>query len=315
MKCAWIEAQRKLHPLPVMCGTLAVTGSGYRAWQRGGSPRFKRLSDTQLLALIEATPKELKGAYGSPRMLRARVFTVSKLCVECLARERHPWTASVDGIGAFTRRRPPFSTAASRDEPARSQRYPERTRSDVVDGLDLRVDRRELALPGDGAGTLQPRGRRLVDQPRTTTDIALDALTMAWLRRRPAPGLIHHFDRGSAHASHAVQGKLADYGMICSVSRKANCWDNAPTESFFNILKNERVHGARYATRAQAVLDLFDCIEVFYNRSRRHSALGYRSPVQFLRDWIARSHFINGAVLLEKPMLAFLHGKTRRTDR
>lgn len=74
------------------------------------------------------------------------------------------------------------------------------------------------------------------------------------------------------------------------MSRKGNCRDNAPTESFFGSLKNERVHGTRYATRAQAVADLFDYIEVFYNRSRRHSALGYQPPVQFLRDWITTQH-------------------------
>lgn len=74
------------------------------------------------------------------------------------------------------------------------------------------------------------------------------------------------------------------------LSRKGNCWDNAPTESFFNSLKNERVHGTRYATRDDAIADLFDYIEVFYNRSRRHSTLGYHSPVQFLQDWITNQH-------------------------
>ena len=113
---------------------------------------------------------------------------------------------------------------------------------------------------------------------------------MAWFRRKPAPGLIHHSDRGSQYASHAFQEKLADYGMRCSMSRKANCWDNAPTESFFNSLKNERVHGTCYNTRNEAIADLFDYIEVFYNRSRRHSTLGYRSPVQFLQDWVTNQH-------------------------
>jgi putative transposase len=121
-----------------------------------------------------------------------------------------------------------------------------------------------------------------------TADIVMDALT--WFRRKPAPGLIHHSDRGSQYASEAFQGKLIEYGMTCSMSRKGNCWDNAPTESFFNSLKNERVHGTRYATRAEAVADLFDYIEVFYNRSRRHSALGYTSPTQFLQDWITTQH-------------------------
>ena len=123
-------------------------------------------------------------------------------------------------------------------------------------------------------------------KPRMTADIVVEALTMAWFRRKPAPGLLHHSDRGSQYASHVFQAKLAEYGMICSMSRKGNCWDNAPTESFFNSLKNERVHGTRYATRAEATADLFEYIEVFYNRSRRHSALKSKSPVQFLVDWI-----------------------------
>jgi putative transposase len=78
--------------------------------------------------------------------------------------------------------------------------------------------------------------------------------------------------------------------MVCSMSRKGNCWDNAPTESFFNSLKNERVHGTRYATREEAIADLFEYIEVFYNRSRRHSTLQSKSPVRFLKDWISTQH-------------------------
>ena len=127
-------------------------------------------------------------------------------------------------------------------------------------------------------------------KPRMTADIVTDALTMAWFRRKPAAGLIHHSDRGSQYASHEFQTKLVAYGMVCSMSRKGNCWDNAPAESFFNSLKNERVHGMRYNTREEAITDIFDYIEVFYNRSRRHSTLCYRSPVQFLQDWITNQH-------------------------
>jgi transposase InsO family protein len=85
-----------------------------------------------------------------------------------------------------------------------------------------------------------------------------------------------------------MTAKLAEYGMVASMSRKANCWDNAPTESFFNSLKNERVHGTSYPTRAVAQADLFEYIEVFYNRSRRHSTLGYKTPILFLEDWISK---------------------------
>ena len=127
-------------------------------------------------------------------------------------------------------------------------------------------------------------------KPRMTADIVIDALMMAWFRRKPAAGLIHHSDRGSQYAAETFQGALTRYGMVCSMSRKGNCWDNAPAESFFNSLKNERVHGTRYATREEAIADLFDYIEVFYNRSRRHSTLGYRSPTQFLQDWLTNQH-------------------------
>ncbi len=126
--------------------------------------------------------------------------------------------------------------------------------------------------------------------PRMTADIVTDALTMAWFRRKPAPGVLHHSDRGSQYASRMFQNKLAGYVMICSMSRKGNCWANAPTESFFNSLKNERVHGTRYATRSSAMADLFDYIEPFYNRKRRHSTLGSKSPIHFLQDWVSTQH-------------------------
>ncbi|TCG02018.1 transposase, partial [Paraburkholderia steynii] len=119
-----------------------------------------------------------------------------------------------------------------------------------------------------------------------TADLVVDALVMAWFRRKPAAGAIHHSDRGSQYCSHAFQEKLREYGMRCSMSRKGNCWDNAPTESYFNSMKNERVYATRYATRAEAKADLFEYIEVFYNRKRRHSTLGNVSPAQFMNDWI-----------------------------
>jgi putative transposase len=119
-----------------------------------------------------------------------------------------------------------------------------------------------------------------------TTDIVTNALTMAWFRRRPAAGLMHHSDRGSQYASHAFQNKLKQYGMVCSMSRKGNCWDNAPTESWFNSFKNERYHGVRYATHADMRAESFEYIEVFYNRKRQHSTLGYRSPSQFMENWL-----------------------------
>ncbi len=121
---------------------------------------------------------------------------------------------------------------------------------------------------------------------RMTRDLVISALRMAWFRLKPQTGLVHHSDRGSQYASHDYQAVLKEYGMTPSMSRKGNCWDNAPMESFFNSLKNERTHHQRYDTREQARRDTFEYIEVFYNRSRRHSALGYQSPAAFHAAWL-----------------------------
>ena len=117
--------------------------------------------------------------------------------------------------------------------------------------------------------------------PSLHAKVAIDALCMAIEQRRPAAGLIHHSDRGSQYASASFQQMLKNRNITCSMSRRGNCWDNAMMESFFATLKKERIHQEQYATRAQARASVFDYIECFYNRVRRHSALGYLSPEQF----------------------------------
>ena len=112
-----------------------------------------------------------------------------------------------------------------------------------------------------------------------TTDIVADALTMAWFRLRPEPGVIHHLDRGNQYASHAFQDKLKEFGMTCSMGRKGNCWDNAPRESFVHTLKVKRVHPCHYKTRDEAKRDVFHSIEGYDNRTHIHSAPGYLTPL------------------------------------
>lgn len=290
MKYAWIDRQRKIYPLPAMADALAVSISGYRAWKRGGCPTRTRLTDVQLLALIQTIHNELKGAYGSPRMLRevrARGFPAGKERVERIMRE--------NGIRARHKRRYKATTDSKHALPVASNvldrnftpSAPNQTWTADLTYIWTTEGWLYLAI------VLDLFNREIVGwsiKPRMTADIVIDALTMAWFRRKPGPGLIHHSDRGSQYASHAFQDKLTEYGMICSMSRKGNCWDNATSESFFNSLKNERVHGTRYETRDEAITDLFAYIEVFYNRSRRHSTLGYKSPAQFLHDWITNQH-------------------------
>lgn len=280
-----MDAHRDEFELDEMSALLEVSLSGYRAWASGGRRERKRLTDAQLLALIRAIHAQFKGAYGSPRIveeLRARGMAASKARVERLMRE--------NGIRARHKRRFRATTDSRHTLPVadnlldRNFNPPAPNRVWTSDLTYLWTEEGWLYL----AVVLDLFNREVIGwsiKPRMTADLVTDALRMAWFRRRPAAGVMHHSDRGSQYASHAFQQQLAEYGMTCSMSRKGNCWDNAPTESFFNSLKNERVHGTRYATRDKAKTDVFDYIEPFYNRRRRHSTLGYKSPTQFMNEW------------------------------
>jgi len=123
---------------------------------------------------------------------------------------------------------------------------------------------------------------------RNDRHLAIAALAMAYFRRRPARGLVQQSDRGSPYCSYDYQKLLTHYGMVCSMSRKGDCYDNAPMESWFKSLKVERVNGRRYATREQARSDIFSYVETFYNPCRLHSSLGYVSPREFERRFAAR---------------------------
>ena len=118
---------------------------------------------------------------------------------------------------------------------------------------------------------------------RIDSRLVVDALEMALAGRLPGAGLVAHSDRGSQYASEHYQRLLDLQGITCSMSRRGNCWDNAPMESFFAGLKKELVHGENYATREEAKASIFEYIEVFYNRVRRHSSLGYKSPIEYER--------------------------------
>ena len=286
MKYAWIDAQRRDFPLPDMCGVLSVSISGYRAWRRGGTANTARLSDAQVVALMKAIHAEVKGAYGSRRMhreLQGRGHRVGLARVERLMREH--------GIRARHKRRFKATTDSKHSMPVADNLLARNFTPEAPN----RVWTSDITYIATGEGwmylavVLDLFNREVVGwsiKPRMTADIITDALSMAWFRRKPEAGVIFHSDRGSQYASHAVRDKLSAYRMTASMSRKGNCWDNAPSESFFNSLKNERVHGARYDTRADAEADLFEYIAIFYNRRRRHSTLGYCSPTQFLLNWL-----------------------------
>jgi transposase InsO family protein len=285
-----MDSHSQVYALTEMCAALEVSLSGYRAWKRGGTLNRKRLTDSQMVAVIRAVHAELKGAYGSPRMvreLRNRGFTASKERVERLMRE--------NGIRARHKRRYKVTTDSRHGLPVAEnlldRQFTPAAPNQVwtSDITYLWTDEGWLYL----AIVLDLFNREVIGwslKPRMTADIVTDALTMAWFRRRPAPGVLHHSDRGSQYASQTFQDKLKKYGMVCSMSRKGNCWDNAPTESWFNSFKNERIHGIRYATHAEMKAASFEYIEVFYNRKRQHSALNYQSPVQHFHRWTSAQH-------------------------
>jgi len=285
VRYAFIDQNRGSYPLQALCVALQVSDSGFAAWQCAEGPK-KWLSDRQLLARIGEIHEETKAAYGSPRIyleLKGRGIPVSKGRVERLMRE--------NGLRGRHKRRFKATTDSKHSLPVAPNRLDqnfETERPDQVWTADI-----TFVATGEGwlylAIVLDLYTRRIVGwamRERMTKDLVIDALRMAWFRRRPQPGLIHHSDRGSQYCSHDFQKQLADYGMLASMSRKGNCWDNAPSESFFNSLKNERVHGSRYGTRDAARADVFEYVEVFYNRIRRHSSLGGQSPASFYDAWL-----------------------------
>jgi putative transposase len=287
VKYAWIETQRGRYPLAALCDALSVSTSGLGTWKRGGQART-RLPDAALLTLIRAIHAESKGAYGWPRVwkeLQARGIPAGK--------ERVRVMMQAHGIRGRHKRRYKATTDSKHDLPVapnRLDRQFETTAPDQVWTTDITyIPTQEgwLYL----AVVMDLYSRMIVGwamDARMTRTLVISALRMAWFKRKPKPGLLHHSDRGSQYCSHDYQALLVEYKMVASMSRKGNCWDNAPMESFFNSLKNERVFHQHYVTREQAKQDLFDYIEVFYNRRRRHSALSYQSPTAHHAAWLAQ---------------------------
>lgn len=287
MKYAWIDGARDTYPLAALCRVLSVSTSGFADWKSCDGPT-QWLSDDQLLALIRSIHAEVKGSYGSPRMLeelKARGFPASKGRVRRLMQAH--------GIRARHKRRYKATTNSKHKLPVAENTLAREFKTESPDQV-WTVDITYIPT-GEGwlylAVVMDLYSRMIVGwamDERMTRELAMDALRMARFRRKPAPGLLHHSDRGSQYCSGDYQALLAGYGMRCSMSRKGNCWDNAPMESFFNSLKNERVFHERYSTRDAARLDLFEYIEGFYNRRRRHSSIGYRTPIQQYEAWFEK---------------------------
>jgi putative transposase len=265
-----------------MCEVLKVSRSGYYSWlNRPESER--REANRRLLSEIRMVHDRSRRTYGSPRVtveLKASGIVCSVNRVARLMREA--------GLCVKTKRKYHATTDSRHDYPVAPNLL---ARQFTIDRPDaVWVSDITYIWTSEGwlylAGVVDLYSRMVVGwsmSRRITQQLTLDALNQALGRRHPKPGLLHHSDRGSQYAAGDYQKLLKDHRMTVSMSRKADPWDNAPMESFFGTLKTELIYQERFSTREDAKVKIFEYIEMFYNRERRHSSLGYNSPVDFER--------------------------------
>ncbi|WP_156422099.1 IS3 family transposase [Paucibacter sp. KCTC 42545] len=289
---AWIQEMKTQWPVSLSCKVLDVSVSGYfehqkaKAARRPSKDATPRLSDEAVLTHIRAVHGEVGQEYGWPRMAKelvARGHRVGKERVRKLM-QRH-------GIRARGQRKFVVTTDSKHSLPVapnllrrdfKAQAPNQKWTSDIT---YIETAEGWLYL----AAVVDLHSRQVVGwsmQDHMQTSLITDALRMAWFRRRPAPGLIFHSDRGSQYCSREFQGDLKKFGMRSSMSGKGDCWDNAPTESLWGRLKVGRLHGQKFSTKRQAKDEVIAWL-TFYNHSRIHSTLGYVSPMTFEKNWHA----------------------------
>jgi transposase InsO family protein len=281
MKYQFIEEHRQQYPIIKMCRVLVIARSGYYEWRKQPLST-RKVADGVLLMHIRDIFVQSRETYGSYR-IHAELAEQGIRC----GRKRVARLMRLDNLKPKTVRTFKVVTTDSNHNlpvaPNRLQQQFSAERPNQIWLADITyVPTQEgwLYL----AVVLDLYARRIVGWAMGDSlhrQLVIDALQMAITSRQPPPGLLHHSDQGSQYASDDYQALLTHADMMVSMSRKGNCYDNAPVESFFGSCKTELIFHQQYATRAEARLDIFEYIEVFYNRFRRHSALGYKSPVNY----------------------------------
>lgn len=276
-----MKAQAEHHPVKELCAAFGVSRSGYYAWL-ARPPSARAQADAELTARLCQAHDASRRTYGSPRLmivLRRQGQRISRRRVQRLLR-------AVGRRGRQRRRWVPRTTDSRHDQPIAPNRRAEvpaprqRDQVWVADITYVPTDEGWLYV----AGVMDRWSRRVVGLARAghlRTELVSAALHQARTQRRPKRGCLHHSDRGGQYASVEYRQMLAAHGLEASMSRAGNCYDNAVMESFWSTLKNELVQRQTFATRAAARAAIFEYVEVFYNRQRLHSALGYKSPVDF----------------------------------
>ena len=280
MKYAFIQTHEQAHRVTRLCAALGVSRSGYYGWrQRPLSVRTQ--ADQRLLIAMRRVHHQTREQYGAVKLWRA----LQQGGIPC-GRHRVARLRRADGLEARRVRRFRISVEHHHLPPPAPNRLQQ---CFVTTGVN-RVWVGDLTMVPTRTGwlylavLLDLYSRRVVGwalRPTPEKQLTLAALQMALTSRRPQPGLIHHSDQGAQYTSGAYRHLLQAHGLVASMSRKGNCYDNAVAESFFSTLKNELIHHRIYQTREEASRDIFLFIEGFYNCQRLHQSLGYRSPLAF----------------------------------
>ncbi len=281
MRFAFVAEARATWPVAAVCRNLGVTPAGYYAW-KGRPPSPRATATATLVEGVKSVFAEGRGTFGSPRVYRALRARGLACCVNTVAK-----LLKSSGLAACPRRRQPRPAGPGDGTDAATPNLLDRqfaaTRADEKWVSDI-----TFIPTGEGwhylAAVLDLSSRRIVGWAMgASADAALTAraLAMAVANRRPGPGLLVHSDRGCQYTSAEYRAAAAGHGVTLSFSRKGNCWDNAPMESFFASLKKDLVFRESFATRAVAERSIFEYVEVFYNRVRLHSSLGYVAPATF----------------------------------
>ena len=277
-----IEAERAQHSVSVLCSVLGVTRAGFYAWKRRG-PSAREKRDRELMGLIVEIHCGSRATYGAPR-IHAELKDDHDVRISRKRVARLMRGLGIEGVSRRGKRprttTPAAQAPAAQDLVRRRFRAPERDRLWVADITYVPSREGFLFL----AAVIDAFSRRCVGWSMRNdlrSELVLDALGMAITQRRPKRGLIHHSDRGSQYTSLAFGKTLADAGVLQSVGRRGDAFDNAVAESFFATLETELFDRTGFMTRDQARIGVFDFIEGFYNPRRRHSALGYLSPAAY----------------------------------
>jgi len=264
-----------------MCRVLHVSRSGYYVWRKGPVSRRAQRRESLLREIRSIHQERNKDVYGSPRIHRELKERAVLCCENTVAK-----VMKAAGIRSKTAKKFKATTDSKHGRPVAANVLDQQFEASRVNEVWLA----DITYVWTHEGWLYLAAvedmytRKIVGwstSNRLTAELAIQALEMAIGRQVPDAGLLAHSDRGMQYASEAYQRLLKGQGITCSMSRKGNCWDNAPMESFFATLKKELIYLEEYQTRAEARESLFAYIEVFYNRVRRHSALDYQSPTDF----------------------------------